>query len=230
MNPKKQPPFRYLQAINKAHLAAVAAASVLVVLPACGSSDKGAFSSTTLAGSDTTATAVAESSIPVTTLASETTALASGPAVPASTQMTVNFTYTAESAGGPVRNPYIAVWVEDKQGNLVQTVSVWFLQSQKGQRYLEHLRGWYTAALNSGAEVSTSGASRPAGAYSVVWDGKGLDGKPVPQGEYVLLIESAREHGPYSVSSVPLTLGTSGSTVTVPDDGELSGMTAAVTV
>jgi len=229
VNPKKQPPVRYLQAINKAHLAAVAAASVLVVLPACGSSDKGAFSSTSVAGSDTTA-AAAESSIPVTTLASETTALAAGPAVPATTQMTVDFTYTAESADGRVRNPYIAVWVEDKQGNLVQTVSVWFLQSEKGKRYLEHLRGWYTLALDSSAEVSTSGATRPAGTYSVAWDGKGLDGQPVPQGEYVLLIESAREHGPYSISSVPLTLGTSGSTVTLPDDGELSGMTAVVSV
>lgn len=236
MNPKKQPPFRYLQAINRAHLAALATAGALVVLPACGGGDKAAFSSSTAAGTETTISAdtvasVAETTIPVTTLASESTAaVVQGPTVPASTQMTVNFTYTAEDGGGMVRNPYIAVWVEDKQGNLVQTISVWFLQSQKGERYLQHLRSWYTIATEASAEVTTSGATRPAGTYSVVWDGKGMDGNLVAQGEYVLLIEAAREHGPYSVSSTTLTLSDKGVEVALPDDTELSGMTASVAV
>lgn len=236
MNPKKQPPFRYLQAINRAHLAALATAGALVVLPACGGGDKAAFSSSTAAATETTLSAdtvasVTETTIPVTTLASASTAaVVQGPTVPASTQMTVNFTYTAEGDGGMVRNPYVAVWVEDKQGNLVQTVSVWFLQSQKGQRYLQHLRSWYTLANESGAEVTTSGATRPAGTYSVVWDGKGMDGNLVAQGEYVLFIEAAREHGPYSISSALLTLSDKGVEVALPDDTELSGMTASVAV
>lgn len=236
MTPKKQPPFRYLQAINRAHLAALATAGALVVLPACGSGDKAAFSSTTVAGAETTLSpetvaSIAETTIPVTTLASESTAaVVQGPAVPATTQMTVDFTYSAGDSMGPVRNPYIAVWVEDKQGNLVQTVSVWFLQSQKGQRYLQHLRNWYTVASEANAEVTTSGATRPAGTYSVVWDGKGADGKLVAQGEYVLFIESAREHGPYSISSTTLTLSDKGVQVALPDDSELSGISATVTV
>jgi hypothetical protein len=221
VTPKKQPPFRYLQALNKAHLASLAAAGVLVVLPACGNGDEDAFSSTTLSAE--TIASVVESSIPVTTLAA-------GPVVPASTQMTVDFTYSADSTDGRVLNPYIAVWVEDKDGNLVQTISVWFMQGEKGQRYLQHLSSWNTLATESNAEVSTSGATRPAGTYSVVWDGTGIDGGLVAEGEYVLYIESAREHGPHSISSVPIVLGAEGVSVVLPDDGELSAMAATVTV
>jgi len=235
VKPKKQSHSRYLQAVNKAHLAALAA-GVLVVLPACGGGDKETFGSTEGATETTisaeTIASVGESSIPVTTLASESTAItaAAGPAVPASTEMTVSFTYTANSTGGRVRNPYIAVWVEDKDGNLVQTISVWFLQSTKGKRWLNDLRSWYSVATQAGAEVTTSGATRPAGSYSVAWDGKGMDGKPVPQGEYVLYVESAREKGPYSITSTPITLGTEGVAVTLPDNGELNTLSATVTV
>ena len=200
MSPKKMPQLRYLQAVNKAHLAKLAAAGVLVVLPACGNGDKQAFSSTTLASttvaSETTIPAetlasVAESSIPVTTLASQ-----AGPAVPASTEMTVNLTYTASGDGmGPVRNPYIAVWVEDRDGNLIQTISVWFQQSQRGQQYLEHLTSWFDAAVAANKTVTTSGASRAAGTYSVAWDGKDDKGNALPQGTYTVRVEVHREFG-----------------------------------
>ena len=199
-----------------------------MVLPACGFSDKEVFDqgpAQTTAGADTLDSLV--DSVPVTTLLSDT-----GPAVPAGLQMVVSLTYSAsvDDAGSPIRNPYIAVWVEDSRGNLVQTISAWYQQTSKGLRYLDHLRSWYTQYTESGVEPTTSGATRGPGTYTVAWDGTGPDGRPVAQGDYVLFVEAAREDGPYSFTSTPITLGTSGFGVTLAADGELSALTAEITV
>lgn len=198
------------------------------MLPACGTGDKEVFDqrrAQTAVGADTLDSLV--DSVPVTTLLSET-----GPVVPARTQMVVGFTYSAstDDVGRPIRNPYIAVWVEDSRGSLVQTISAWYQQTSKGLRYLNHLRSWYTQYTESGVEPTTSGATRGPGTYAVAWDGTGLDGKPVAQGDYVLFVEAAREQGPYSFTSIPITFGTSGFGVTLAADGELSALTAEITV
>ena len=39
-------------------------------------------------------------------------------------------------------------------------------------------------------------ATRPAGTYSVTWDGTDTEGNRVPSGDYVVYVEAAREHGP----------------------------------
>ena len=52
----------------------------------------------------------------------------------------------------------------------------------------------------------------------------------VAAGQYVVYIESAREHGPHSITAVEVTLGNDGFSVTLRDDGELSSATATFTV
>ncbi|MSX20945.1 MAG: DUF2271 domain-containing protein [Actinobacteria bacterium] len=228
MFPKKQPLPRHARAVHRARLARIAAAGALAVLPACGTGDKEVFDqrpAQTAVGTDTLDSLV--DSVPVTTLLSETS-----PVVPAGVQMVVSFTYSAgaDDVGRPIRNPYIAVWVEDSRGNLVQTISAWYQQTPRGLRYLNHLRSWYTQYTESGAEPTISGATRGPGTYTVAWDGTGLAGKPVAQGDYVLFVEAAREQGPYSFTSTPVTLGTSGFGGTLPADGELSALTVEITV
>jgi hypothetical protein len=109
----------------------------------------------------------------------------------------------------------------------VQTISLWYEQSGKGARWLNELRGWYAA---SGGSATTSGATRAAGSYSVVWDGTDLDGNLVAQGDYVLYVEAAREHGPYEITSTPITIDGSGFTVALGDEGELTAVSATLTV
>ncbi|MFB9993069.1 DUF2271 domain-containing protein [Deinococcus oregonensis] len=112
--------------------------------------------------------------------------------------MALNVAFTvATQATGRVKRPYVAVWIEDTQGNPVRTLTVWTQQSRMNPRWLGELRRWYR---ESGALVSTvSSATRNPGSYAVAWDGKTDKGALAAQGEYYVCIETAREHGPYSL-------------------------------
>lgn len=177
------------------------------------------------AGSPTTTAA----SVPATEVAPTSAATqpsATGPSFPAGAQLEVAFTYSA--SGERVRNPYIAVWVETPAGEMVQTISLW-LKLDK-DRYLDHLKRWYNAEatlLDAGGVNNldaVAGASRPAGEYQVVWDGTDVNGDPVAQGDYVLCIEAAREHGPYELVSGPITIGGEAFETSLADNGELSAV------
>lgn len=225
------PPLRFPSTLRRSRLAQLAAVGALTVLPvACGGNNDaqalGGGASSAGSGGSTTSGSSADGSA---VTGSPAAAPAAGDA-----ELVLDFTYTPGASqsgpgggpgGGRVRNPYIAVWVEDRSGNLVQTIAVWYDQSPRGDRYLQDLRSWMAA---SGGEATTSGATRAAGTYSVAWDGTDVDGQPVAEGEYTLYVESAREHGPYSITSAPILIGPQGSSVTLADNGELSGLTATI--
>ncbi len=126
-------------------------------------------------------------------------------------------------AGGMVRNPYIAVWLEDSAGKLVRTISLWHLQNGQ-DRWLSELHRWYAA---SGGVDTTSSATRSAGSYNLTWDLADLDGKRVANGTYTLCVEATREHGPYSL--VTGTVDVTGKAIKqqLPGNGELSAVAIA---
>ncbi len=229
------PPLRFPATLRRSRLAHLAAVGALAVLPvACGASNDaqalGGGTPASGSGGSTAAPTVATSGS-----GADSSAVTGSPAAaPAAgdAELVLDFTYTAGASqgggpgGGRVRNPYIAVWVEDRSGNLIQTVALWYDQSPRGDRYLKDLRSW--VAASGGEAATTSGATRAAGTYSVAWDGTDLDGNAVAEGEYTLYVESAREHGPYSITSAPILVGPQGSSVTLADNGELSGLTATI--
>lgn len=190
----------------------------MLVLPvACGTGDEAAFTTAstidTTVGSGTTAeTNVAETG--------------SGSVFPSGGELLVSFTYEPSSAA-QAKRPYVAVWVEDSAGNLVDTVSLWFEQGE-GEKWLSDLRQWHSAS--GGSDTTMSGATRVAGDYTVTWDGTDTNGDAVAQGDYVLFVEAAREHGDYSFTSGTITIGDDGTTITLGDDGELSGISAELAV
>lgn len=205
-------------------------------LAACSTDDKDVFasaassSSTTVAGSPVTSSTVASTTVAGSAAAGD------GAALPDRAQVEVAFTYAAADGGmGPVRNPFIAVWVESAAGDLVANISLWY-NPPKGGRWINHLSNWYAAdeayyEANGADDVeSITGATRPAGTYSVLWDGLDAAGIRAPQGDYVVFIESAREHGPNSLTSAAMSLGSAAVDVSLPDDGELSAATARYTV
>lgn len=120
-----------------------------------------------------------------------------------------------------VRNPYIAVWIEDSSGALVKTISVWHLQNGQ-DRWLSELAKWY--ALTSG-DTTSSGATRSPGTYTLAWDGTNTAGKKVSNGTYKVFIEAIREHGPYSVTNADISVSGKAINKTLSDNNEISAAT-----
>jgi len=102
---------------------------------------------------------------------------------------------------GRYRRPFVAVWIEDKDKFPVRTIALWFDRP----RWLPDLKAWSRAdRLRSMAEgtdlaATVASATRPAGKYTIKWDGKDQAGKPVKPGKYTVYLEAAREHGTYQL-------------------------------
>jgi thiamine biosynthesis lipoprotein ApbE len=101
---------------------------------------------------------------------------------------------------GFAKRPYVAVWVEDENHYPIRTISVW----HRSDRYMPELKSWYLkyrAQYNSDKNFDNSitSATRPAGKYTLKWDGKDDAGNFVKPGKYVIKIEVSREHGTYQL-------------------------------
>ncbi len=102
---------------------------------------------------------------------------------------------------GRAPRPFVAVWIEDQDHYPVRTLALWY----RGNRWLPDLRSWHQAeqlrSMAEGHEIlaSVSSATRAPGKYTLKWDGKDGDGKPVKAGRYTVLIETAREHGTHQL-------------------------------
>jgi len=97
---------------------------------------------------------------------------------------------------GRFRRPFVAVWIEDEDHKPIRRIALWYNKP----RWLPDLRSWYAAQRASEIDVtSITGATRPAGNYSLVWDGKNDAGQFVNQGKYTVFVEAAREHGTYQL-------------------------------
>jgi hypothetical protein len=164
-----------------------------------------------------------------TTVAGTPASTATG-GFPGGKEVAVAFTYVSES-GGRSRNPYIAVWIEDTQGAALRTLEISFEQGGKGRKYLRDLPRWYNAdqvrQITGGVDVTTtvSSATRLPGSYSFVWDGRDDAKAQLPAGDYVVCIEAAREHGPYSLVKEPIAVATAAFKKTPADNNELQAVT-----
>lgn len=98
------------------------------------------------------------------------------------------------------RRPYVAIWIEDEQGDDVRTLRLWINR----RRWLRDLKTWYRVHRRDNDLIETvSRATRRPGEYKVTWNGKDDDGNDLPQGNYVLCLEIAREHGTHQIMRAP---------------------------
>jgi thiamine biosynthesis lipoprotein len=120
-------------------------------------------------------------------------------------ELVVNFEINApEGEGRRYRRPYVAVWVENKEGFPIRNLTLWVSMGGAGPfQWIPDLKRWYRADLErkkvdkKEMVFTVARPTRPPGKYKVVWDGKDDQGKPVASGEYTVYIDSAREHGTY---------------------------------
>ncbi|ALZ74615.1 DUF2271 domain-containing protein [Rheinheimera sp. F8] len=94
---------------------------------------------------------------------------------------------------GQYHRPYVAVWVEDSSENSVRLIEIW----REKPDWIKDLRRFWrkTGRADQPLVDARTGATKGPGQYRLRWDGKDDKGAAVPNGEYQLVIEAAREHG-----------------------------------
>ena len=107
-------------------------------------------------------------------------------------------------------NPYVAVWLQapDKK---IQNLSVWYQlesrgqKSEKGEEWLKDMRQWWRAIGRSSDMPidGVSGATRKPGVYELHFTQGQTPLDKLSKGEYVLMIEAAREVGGREVVKIP---------------------------
>jgi FAD:protein FMN transferase len=120
-------------------------------------------------------------------------------------ELVVNYEINQPDAQpGRYRRPFVAVWVEDKSGAQVRTLTLWVSMGGSGPfQWLPDLKRWYQAEEdrkrvdNKDIFFTVARPTRQPGKYSVIWDGKDNHGKQLDAGVYTIHVEAAREHGTY---------------------------------
>jgi hypothetical protein len=108
--------------------------------------------------------------------------------------------------------PYVALWIENEKGESTN-LAVWYQleergqKSDKGQEWLKDMRQWWRR-IGRDTEMpvdGVSGATRAPGKHSVTFtEGKAPLGK-LKSGNYILMVEAAREVGGRELVKVPFT-------------------------
>ena len=128
------------------------------------------------------------------------------------TGLRISFSLKRPEAGR-YRRPYVAIWLEDKDGFPVKTALLWLQVEQPGPRWHRDLTRWYrndrSRKLVETVDLikTVAGATRGPGKYETHFDGTDNSGKPLPSGQYTLCIETAREHGTYQIIRKSIELG-----------------------
>ena len=126
---------------------------------------------------------------------------------------------------GFAKRPYVAVWVEDENHAPVRTISVW----HGVDKYMPELKSWYLKYRDrykddQNFHSSITSATRSAGKYTVKWDGRDDQGKPVKPGKYVIKIEASREHGTYQLMRQEIAWDDTPKKFTLPGNAEIAAV------
>ena len=109
-------------------------------------------------------------------------------------------------------NPYIAVWLQAPDKS-VRNLSVWYQlesrgqKSEKGEEWLKDMRQWWRAIGRSTDMPvdAVSGATRKPGVYQLNFTQGQAPLNKLAAGDYVLLVEAAREVGGRELIKIPFT-------------------------
>lgn len=105
--------------------------------------------------------------------------------------------------------PYVAVWIERPDQTAVRTLAVWYEVTNiaEGRDWLKDMRTWWRRggrAMTMPAD-GVSSATKAPGRHAVTVPGARLSA--LPAGDYVMVVEAARELGGREVVRVPFRWG-----------------------
>lgn len=135
-------------------------------------------------------------------------------------------------SGASYHRPYVAVWIERPDNTAVRTLAVWYQQTANsegdGKDWLKDMRTWWRRggrALTLPAD-GISSATKAPGRHAVTVPGARLSN--LPAGDYVMVVEAARELGGREVVRVPFRWGAA-NTARATGSTELGAVSVAVT-
>ncbi|ANB18385.1 DUF2271 domain-containing protein [Dokdonella koreensis] len=127
----------------------------------------------------------------------------SDPAWPAGFAFAVDYEIPQQAAA-EYRRPYLAIWIAARDGTPVRQLLV----LGDSARWLRELPTWWRryGRRDESAIHGIARETRRPGRYSVGWDGRDDRGRAAAAGDYVLVVEAAREHGGHELVELPFTL------------------------
>ncbi len=135
-------------------------------------------------------------------------------------------------SGASYHRPYVAVWIERPDNTAVRTLAVWYQQTANqegdGKDWLKDMRTWWRRggrALTLPAD-GVSSATRAPGRHAVTVPGARLSN--LPAGDYVMVVEAARELGGREAVRVPFRWGAA-NTARAAGSTELGAVSVTVT-
>jgi len=133
--------------------------------------------------------------------------LAATPALAQSLSVAVEIPRIASAS---YHRPYVAIWIERPDQTAVQTLAVWYdiaLPAGEGKDWLKDMRTWWRRggrAMTMPAD-GISGATRAPGRHTVSIPAARL--RSLPAGQYLMVVEAARELGGREAVRVPFRWG-----------------------
>ena len=154
---------------------------------------------------------------------------AAAPAVAADLNVSVEI---PRLSGASYHRPYVAVWIERPDNTAVRTLAVWYQQTANsegdGKDWLKDMRTWWRRggrALTLPAD-GVSSATKAPGRHTVSVPGARL--RNLPAGDYVMVVEAARELGGRESVRVPFRWGAA-NTARAAGSNELGAVSVTVT-
>ena len=156
-------------------------------------------------------------------------ASAAAPAVAADLNVSVEI---PRLSGASYHRPYVAVWIERPDNTAVRTLAVWYQQTANaegdGKDWLKDIRTWWRRGGRSMTLPADgiSSATKAPGRHAVSVRGARLAN--LPAGNYVLVVEAARELGGREAVRVPFRWGAA-NTARASGSTELGAVSVTVT-
>ena len=135
-------------------------------------------------------------------------------------------------SGASYHRPYVAVWIERPDNTAVRTLAVWYQQTANaegdGKDWLKDMRTWWRRGGRSMTLPAdgVSSATKAPGRHAVSVSGTRL--RSLPAGDYVLVVEAARELGGREAVRVPFRWGAA-NTARATGTEELGAVSVTVT-
>ncbi len=138
----------------------------------------------------------------------------------------VNIAYEIPNLGGGrrARPPYVTVWITNEAGTAVRTLAFYADRVRympENYVFWERVGGGHQDLV-----ASVTRPTRPPGRYTLEWDGRDDNGKPLATGKYTVNIEASREHGGHSLQRLDLAIGASPVSAEAAAQGELGAASA----